>query len=242
VSRPDASVHVEAGIRAFIRGDRGEAERCWRAALELDPSDARAREYLASLAGEIAAAARAAPAPPAPVADGWDEQPAAGARIDLPAEGGIDLSELTPDQAPLVGAPAPPPTAAPPEAALVAEDLRQARDAFALGDFSGSLACIERVLALDPTNAEALAYLHENEATLVAMYESRLGPLDAAPRVKLKPEELLWLNLDHRAGFLLAQVDGSTTWEDLFSVCGLPRLEAARILARLVDDGVVAAG
>jgi hypothetical protein len=59
------------------------------------------------------------------------------------------------------------------------------------------------------------------------------------PRLGIKPEEVLWLNLDHRAGFLLAQVDGSVSYEDLFALSGLPRLDTARILATLLQEGVI---
>jgi tetratricopeptide (TPR) repeat protein len=235
-----AAAAVEAGVRALMQGDLAEAERCWRAALAADPFDARAREYLAAIAGESAHAASAPPAAPATVKSAWDEQPSAGAGIELPPDGGIDLAELAPVEAPLL--PPPARATAPAPAAQVEDALRQVRDAFALGDFSGSLEHIERVLALDPANPEALAYLHENEGTLLSMYESRLGPLDAAPTIRLAPEDVLWLNLDHRAGFLLAQIDGTVSWEDLFTLSGLTRLETARILARLVDGGVVAAG
>ena len=239
------SALVEAGIRAFMRGDRREAERSWREALARDPSDDRAREYLAELAGAPAAPPRRAPAPaPVPAAgpgfsSAWDEVPAAGARIELGSHGGVELTALAGPGAEL-GVPA----AATPPAPSAEEELgalmRGAQELFALGDFSGSLELVERILAARPEDPEALAYLAENEATLVAMYESKLGPLEARPRVKVKREEVLWLNLDHRAGFLLAQVDGTLSWEDLFSLSNLSRLDTARILARLVEDGVVA--
>jgi hypothetical protein len=71
------------------------------------------------------------------------------------------------------------------------------------------------------------------------MYESKLGPLTRVPRLAIKPEEVLWLNLDHRAGFLLAQIDGAVDFESLFALSGLPRLDTARILANLIADGVI---
>jgi CRP-like cAMP-binding protein len=74
------------------------------------------------------------------------------------------------------------------------------------------------------------------------MYESKLGHLDATPRVLLKDDEIIWLNLDHRAGFVLAQIDGTVTFEDLFSVSGMSRFDTARILAQLVDEGVITRG
>jgi hypothetical protein len=50
----------------------------------------------------------------------------------------------------------------------------------------------------------------------------------------------MWLNLDHRAGFLLSQIDGTVDYESLFALSGLPRLDTARILATLINDGVIA--
>jgi hypothetical protein len=98
---------------------------------------------------------------------------------------------------------------------------------------------IEKILKVNPSHAEARAYLRQNESTLIAMYESKLGSMSRIPRLAIKPEEVLWLNLDHRAGFLLAQIDGSVNYEDLFALSGLPRLDTARILATLLAEGVI---
>jgi tetratricopeptide (TPR) repeat protein len=263
-----AAPFVEAGIRAFMRGDRGEAERCWREALRRDPADDRAREYLSKLTGgpravpaptpppravppaaaappdEAAAPVAATPRAAAPgPASAWDEEPSANAQIALSAHGGLDLEHLRHDglAAPLAFAPTEPAPARGHQdgASDLAVWMRSARELFALGDFSGSLELVEKILAVDATNREALRYLEENEATLVAMYESKLGPLHGVPRVAVRPEEVLWLNLDHRAGFVLSQIDGTITWDDLFALSGMPRLDTARILARLIEDGVV---
>ncbi|MFL5416778.1 MAG: hypothetical protein ACJ78Y_12295, partial [Myxococcales bacterium] len=71
------------------------------------------------------------------------------------------------------------------------------------------------------------------------MYESKLGSMDRVPRVALPPDEIIWLNLDPRAGFVLAQIDGDVSFEDLYAVCGLRRLDTARILSQLVEEGVI---
>jgi hypothetical protein len=71
------------------------------------------------------------------------------------------------------------------------------------------------------------------------MYESKLGPLGLVPRLAIKPEEIMWLNLDHRAGFLLSRIDGTVDYESLFALSGLPRLDTARILSALLLDGVI---
>ncbi len=170
----------------------------------------------------------------------WDDGPAAPATIELESSGGLDLDAVAEksDLRPLVPqggarAPVPAPTND------VEVWLSAAKELFALGDFSGSLELIEKILQLDPDHGEARDYLRHNEATLVSMYESKLGPLGGIPRLAIKPEEVMWLNLDHRAGFLLAQIDGTVDYETLFALSGLPRLDTARILANLIADGVI---
>jgi tetratricopeptide (TPR) repeat protein len=150
-----------------------------------------------------------------------------------------DLRTLVPES-PAAVAPAPGARARPAAGPRDVEVwMAAAKDLHALGDFSGSLEMIEKILKLDPEHGEARDYLRQNEATLVAMYESKLGPLGRVPRLAIKPEEVMWLNLDHRAGFLLSQIDGTVDYESLFALSGLPRLDTARILATLIGDGVI---
>jgi hypothetical protein len=169
----------------------------------------------------------------------WDDGPATSPAILLGSDGGLDLDAVaeTSDLRTLVPKAARPST--PQED--VAVWMVAAQDLLALGDFSGSLEMIEKILKVDPEHAQARDYLTQNEATLVAMYESKLGPLGRVPRLAIKPEEIMWLNLDHRAGFLLSQIDGTVDYENLFALSGLPRLDTARILASLLIDGVIGA-
>jgi tetratricopeptide (TPR) repeat protein len=168
----------------------------------------------------------------------WDEGPAAPATIVLDPSGGLDLGAIAEksDLRPLVPEGARP---VPGPKNDVEVWLAAAKELFALGDFSGSLELIEKILQIDPDHGEARDYLRQNEATLISMYESKLGSLSRIPRLAVKPEEVLWLNLDHRAGFLLAQIDGTVDYDSLFALSGLPRLDTARILANLIADGVI---
>jgi tetratricopeptide (TPR) repeat protein len=168
----------------------------------------------------------------------WDDGPAAPATIVLEPSGGLDLGAISEksDLRPLVPEGSHP---APGPRNDVEVWLSAAKELFALGDFSGSLELIEKILQVDPDHGEARDYLRQNEATLISMYESKLGSLSRIPRLAVKPEEVLWLNLDHRAGFLLAQIDGTVDYESLFALSGLPRLDTARILANLIADGVI---
>jgi len=240
---------MDRGIGAYLKGRHDDALAAFREVLRLEPGNTRARAYLEKLCGGphppvtatpdgAGAAGRAPPAEeyaPSP----WDDGPAASATIVLEPAGGLDLGAIAEksDLRPLV-----------PEGARTAPTsprndvdvwLSAAKELFALGDFSGSLELIEKVLQVDPDHGEARDYLRQNEATLISMYESKLGSPSGLPRLAIKPEEVLWLNLDHRAGFLLAQIDGTVDYESLFALSGLPRLDTARILANLIADGVI---
>ncbi|HVO18107.1 MAG TPA: hypothetical protein VMU15_02555 [Anaeromyxobacter sp.] len=171
----------------------------------------------------------------------WDEGPAAVATFVLDPDGGLDLQAVADksDLRPLVPDGSPPPPVQASARKEVDVWMQAAKELFALGDFTGSLELIEKILQVDPDHGSARDYLRQNEATLIAMYESKLGPLAGVPRLAIKPEEVMWLNLDHRAGFLLAQIDGTVDYEALFALSGLPRLDTARILANLIADGVI---
>lgn len=292
---------IDRGIKLYMGGRPREAREAFQLALDLDPSNAKARAYLAHIreaaptltpapvplpsprgaatsapsvaegydpiahvAGVLPVHLSGGPAPAGARAEGragsgaapddgrgdadeyapspWDDGPAAPATIELELDStadGLDLEAIADksDLRPLV--PEGPAPSAPPQKNDVEVWLSAAKELFSLGDFSGSLELIEKILQLDPDHREARDYLRQNEATLVSMYESKLGPLTRIPRLAIKPEEVMWLNLDHRAGFLLAQIDGTVDFESLFALSGLPRLDTARILANLIADGVI---
>ena len=119
--------------------------------------------------------------------------------------------------------------------------LRGARELVALNDFSGALELTGKILQRRPDDADALSMHKTCEENLIQMFESRLGSMDRRPKVAIKPDEVIWLNLDPRAGFVLAQNDGEVSFEDLYAICGLSRLDTARILSQLLEEGVVAA-
>ncbi len=128
---------------------------------------------------------------------------------------------------------------APPEGADLDDLMVQARRRHAAGDFSGSLALVEQVLTAEPEHKEARKFLSENTARLVSMYRSRIGPLARSPHIRMRAQDIMWQSMDHRAGFVLSQVDGRTTYDEIIEISGLNELDATRILARLVDQGVI---
>jgi hypothetical protein len=120
--------------------------------------------------------------------------------------------------------------------------LRGVEDLLELDDHSGAVDLLRRAQDLAPEDPRVEMLRDRSEHTLMAMLEAKLGDLRRVPRVRLKPDDIIWLNLDHRAGFVLAQIDGTVSYDDLFSLSGMTRLDTARILAQLLDEGVINAG
>ena len=117
--------------------------------------------------------------------------------------------------------------------------MRGARELLALNDFSGALELLGKILARKPGDKDAEQMRELCEHNLTLMYESKIGAMEARPRIAIAPDEIIWLNLDPRAGFVLAQIDGEVSFEDLYAICGLRRLDTARILCELLEQGVV---
>lgn len=113
------------------------------------------------------------------------------------------------------------------------------KDRYAMGDFSGALEIAESLLSRDPSDLEAQRYATSCRDVLTQMYLSRLGGFDQVISIILSPEELRWLNLDHRAGFLLSLVDGVSTVEELLDISGMSRLDALRIFATLREQKAI---
>jgi len=176
---------------------------------------------------------KAAAAPqkkPGPPRNPWDEGPSlAIPQPEVTGDGGNAAWSIHKDAAP---------------SAAVSDDetdvwMRGARELVALNDFSGALELLNKLMERKPSDKDALQLHGTCEQNLTLMYESKIGAMDARPKTAIPPDEIIWLNLDPRAGFVLAQIDGEVSFEDLYAICGLKRLDTARILCELLEQGVV---
>lgn len=113
------------------------------------------------------------------------------------------------------------------------------QDCYALDDLTGALRFAELILGRDPTSGEARHIADDCRVRLQGLYSSKIGELTRVVEVALDEAELRWLGLDHRSGFLLSRIDGVTTVEELLDVCGMPKLEALKTLAELVERGAI---
>jgi hypothetical protein len=116
---------------------------------------------------------------------------------------------------------------------------REMNDRLSLGDYSGALEIAERLLAENKDHAGARACAENCRTVLRQMYATRIGPLERVPIVMVPRDQLRWLSIDHRAGFVLSLVDGVSTLEMILDVSGMPELDTLRILSELAQQRII---
>jgi hypothetical protein len=117
--------------------------------------------------------------------------------------------------------------------------IAELKDRYAMGDFSGALEIAERIVQENPADLEAPRYAQSCRDVLTQMYSARLGSLDRNVTVAVPSDQIRWLTLDHRAGFLLSLIDGGITVDQILDISGMPRLDALRIMYQLLDQRVI---
>ncbi|MEZ4374602.1 MAG: hypothetical protein R3B07_27540 [Polyangiaceae bacterium] len=164
--------------------------------------------------------------------------PPSGSALDLVSRPRDPVAEQKPYTAQSLGAePSSPAHSAPVERSE--SPIVDMKDRYAVGDFTGALVIAESILETDPNHADARRYADSCREVLTQMYAARLGQLDQVVSVAVPPDQIRWLSLDHRAGFLLSLVDGMTSIEEILDVSGMTRLDALRIMFTLVQQRVI---
>jgi hypothetical protein len=120
--------------------------------------------------------------------------------------------------------------------------ITEMKDRYAMGDFTGALVIAESILESSPEDLEAPRYAQSCRDVLTQMYSARLGSLDQVVRVAVPSDQIRWLTLDHRAGFLLSLIDGGSTVDQILDISGMTRLDALRIVYQLLDQRVISLG
>ncbi len=122
----------------------------------------------------------------------------------------------------------------------IKEIVKDATRKFQLHDFAGVLELLEGLPLERPDLESARSLIAHARRGLLKMCESKIGDFERVPYQKMSDQQIIWLNLNHRAGFILSQIDGSVSYEDLVALSGMPRLDTVRILAELITQGVIA--
>jgi hypothetical protein len=248
---------VKQGLERYARGDAEGAVRLWLRVLAATPNHVQARIYLdgvrraspdmvtrlehepvladAPVVSPPKSAAGQSTATQPPIDGPWAGDATFGPALIVTSErAGLKLVRT-----PVVAAPEP--SSGQLKGTEVATQERRLTECLDLHDFSGALQLAEAILRVAPAHSRAMAVRDECRKNLQAMYLSHLPDIKAVPQVKLEADEIIWLGLDHRAGFVLSQVDGVSNFEEIIEVSGMDQLECLKILAQLTDVGVIGA-
>jgi hypothetical protein len=156
-------------------------------------------------------------------------------------DSGLDFEELDPLLDSLTPMPSSKPPA-PPSSTTARAGAKELEQCYALGDYNRALKIAEEILARSPDDLSARRYAQNCRDALTQMFAARIGPLDQVMSVVVSPEEVQWLSLDHRAGFLLSLVDGQSTVDEILDISGMTRLDALKIIHDLAEQQVVRLG
>jgi hypothetical protein len=121
----------------------------------------------------------------------------------------------------------------------VENTISELRAQLEMRNFVGALNLAEGILAFDPEHAEARSVVAACREKLHEDYLTQLGSLAQVPVIKVSPDELRGLALDHRAGFLMSMIDGISSLEMILDMSAMPQLEVLRLMHDLIAQGVV---
>ena len=120
--------------------------------------------------------------------------------------------------------------------------LDRARSLYEEGAFDEAMELVNDVLEADASSQRALELKEILEGELERANANRLGSLSSTPTLAISMGDMAQLDLDHRAGFLLSQIDGMLTFEDILDMSAMSRLETLTLLADLYEQDIIAVG
>ena len=231
-STRDVSGLLDKGLVQFALGNREAAISFWKEAEELDPGNDRAQDYLQSVGAIPSLATLSADGPDEPatevmpaVTDDHVEAVAQQSDPDAlapPFSQKVDFDDEPDDADALPAEPVVPD---------VEISLRDARAAEAAGRLEEALKSADKALKRDPEREETQELVASLRARLSAEYLAELEPLDRVPVLRATDASILELSLDPIGGFLISQIDGEITIEELLTILGT--FDQFRVLSSL---------
>ena len=236
----DVSNLLDQGLVRYAVGKRDEAIEFWQKALEEAPRNRRAQDYLKSVGALVRNGPEedmAVTGEMPPVSGEHDEFGMSGADSLVPPftaevaaydheadDDGRNTDDL--DSEPVV-----------PDVEIL---LRNAQDDFAAGNLEGALRHAEDALKRDPEHEDAQELATSIRRKLAGQYRGELEPLDRVPFLRATDASILELSLDPIGGFLISQIDGEITVEELLTILGT--FDEFRVLSSLhffLENGII---
>lgn len=218
---------LKRGLNHYGIGELEEAIECWEQARALDPDNEPVRDYLAAAYEESGETPRSCDTPAVAPADG-DPTPAA----PLSPEPELWEPESTPTPPP--AAPTPPQ----PEEGL---DVRVALalEAYRGGHLQDAWGELRQLAEANPDRLDLRGYVELVRKQLLEHWAGEIGDRGRCLRRVKSDEELMALDLQPDEAFLLSQIDGSVTIDDLISLSTTDRFRSFEIVTRLLREGIV---
>jgi tetratricopeptide (TPR) repeat protein len=117
--------------------------------------------------------------------------------------------------------------------------LQGALEAYRAGQLEAAWLELDQAARKAPDRLDLRAYRELIRNRLMDQWARAIGDQGRSLRLKLGMDELLLRDLQPDEGFLVSQIDGMLTIENLLSLSSLDRFRTLEILARLIRDGIV---
>jgi tetratricopeptide (TPR) repeat protein len=117
--------------------------------------------------------------------------------------------------------------------------LRGALEAYRAGQLEQAWLELDLAAQKAPDRLDLRAYRELIRNRLMDQWAREIGDQGRALQLKLGMDELLLRDLQPDEGFLVSQVDGLLTIENLLSLSSFDRFRTLEILARLIREGIV---
>ncbi len=214
---------LKRGLNHYGLGELDAAIVCWEGARALDSANQAARDYL-----ETAYEERTESDP--------SETP-------VSASFGVfqDVDdEDTPQSLDFIQTPG---TPAPPDVPIPDADpdtrIRVALEDFKSGDLDKAWSQLQAVANEMPERLDVEGYLGLVRAERAKKFAREIGDKGRTLQPTCKMEDIKVLNLQPDEGFLLSQIDGRVTIEELISLSSTDRVRTLETLARFLREGLV---
>jgi hypothetical protein len=203
---------LDQGLVALVDGKVQEAIVTWMKVLEIDANEPRAVDYLETL--EVIE-------PRSETAD--PDEDSGGIGVEVPETG--EWSAPFESQSELDVAPPPDGEGAEFSGGPMSDEdrnglLEQVYSEREAGNLGAALDICEEILKRAPGDFETTTVATEVKEELVSFYLDGLKPLDQIPELAADDSNILELSLDPIGGFLLSQIDGRITVEELLTIMG----------------------
>jgi tetratricopeptide (TPR) repeat protein len=213
---------LKRGLNYYGLGEVESAIACWEKARALDPENPAVRDYLETAYEELS--------------DAKDEDDSTQASLSLTAgddaEDQLD-EDSTPRSLDLVE------TGESESTPDTEERIAEALQAFEAGELETAWDMLQEIGRQQPSRLDVQGYLGLVRAQRAKRFVAQIGDLARQLRPKCEMEELTSLNLKPDEGFLLSQIDGTLSVEELISLSTIGRVETLGILAKFVSEGIV---